>query len=341
MKLETPKTIDALIKYLSEEKNLDINKDLHKLKLMNMGYYHGYKGCRYMGQPSNTIPYTKFDEFDAVYLFDTSLKTLFYPKVMAIETAQKNYVLEVMISRVNSASFLDIYNNLLDNYKLYSTSGKSFPDPKKRKSAEDKYKKELKRRLDLFNRIHKIQTDAYYSDNKIVSHYLQKDVALPIWAIFELISLGEFGHFVSCLNKDCRFNISREFSIRQSDDTNAMLPQRLIYATKDLRNAIAHNEVIFDTRFKRAKIDKQVSSSIENALSVNSLSFETITDYLILLVYQLNLFKFETSEIICFIENYERITEQLYRSVPINIFNKIVHTDSNTKIVELKKFFKF
>lgn len=33
-----------------------------------------------------------------------------------------------------------------------------------------------------------------------------------------------------------------------------MMPQRLIYATKDLRNAIAHNDVIFDTRFRSGKL---------------------------------------------------------------------------------------
>lgn len=34
-------------------------------------------------------------------------------------------------------------------------------------------------------------------------------------------------------------------------NSNAMMPQRLIYAAKDLRNAIAHNDVIFDTCFQQ------------------------------------------------------------------------------------------
>lgn len=44
-----------------------------------------------------------------------------------------------------------------------------------------------------------------------------------------------------------------------------MMPQRLIYATKDLRNAIAHNDVVFDTRFRTGSIDKQVGNAISNA----------------------------------------------------------------------------
>ena len=56
------------------------------------------------------------------------------------------------------------------------------------------------------------------------------------------------------------------------------MPQRLIYATKDLRNAIAHNDVIFDTRFRTGEIDKQVGNAISNTTGVKGLTFETITD---------------------------------------------------------------
>ena len=68
-----------------------------------------------------------------------------------------------------------------------------------------------------------------------------------------------------------------------------MMPQRLIYATKDLRNAIAHNDVVFDTRFKTGNIDNQVSNAISNVTGVKDISFGTITDYLVLLIYQLKL----------------------------------------------------
>ncbi|MFR8260847.1 MAG: Abi family protein [Frisingicoccus sp.] len=43
----------------------------------------------------------------------------------------------------------------------------------------------------------------------MANHYLHKDVSLPIWTTFELLSLGEFGHFVSCLNQNCKADISK------------------------------------------------------------------------------------------------------------------------------------
>lgn len=333
-----PKSIDGLMRYLRDNKSIEISGSLQKRRLMNMGYYHGYKGYRYITSPSNSVTYTKFEELDAIYSFDAHLKALFYPQVMFIETALKNYVLDAIVSETKSASFIDIYNLLLDNYKMFSLSGRTFSSPKDRQKAEDKFKYEIKRRLDLRNRVYKVQTDAYGNGNKIANHYLTRDANLPIWAIFELLSLGEFGHFVSCLNKGCRANISKKIGVRQSDDSNAMMPQRLIYATKDLRNAIAHNDVIFDCRFKSGNIDRQVGNAILNATGVTGLTFETITDYLVLVVYQLKLFKVTKTEMKQLISRFEQVVELLRNNVPASQFNRIIRTDNNSKITQLKKF---
>lgn len=337
MPKKKPKSTNSLMKYLRDNKGISISS-VQKRKLMNMGYYHGYKGYRYISKPSNQIPYTKFDELSAIYDFDAQLKALFYPSVMLIETALKNYVLEVIVDSTSSDSFIDIYNNLLDNYKMYSTTGNIYQTPKARSRAEEKFKKELKRRLDLRNRIYKIHSDAYSNGNKIADHYLSRDTNLPIWATFELLSLGEFGHFVSCLNFQCRQQISKKIGIQQSDDSNAMMPQRLIYATKDLRNSIAHNDVIFDTRFRTNAIDSQVSNTISNATGINNLTFETITDYLILIIYQTKLLGVIKTEMKRIIINFTELTEKLRSSIPINVYNQIIHTDNATKIHCLKKY---
>lgn len=338
MTKKRPKTTDALMRYLREEKGISISGSSQKRKLMNIGYYHGYKGYRYIGKASNSIHYTNFDELMAVYEFDAQLKALFYPYVMQIETALKSYVLEVVVSQVNSDSFIDVYNKLLDNYKAFSTAGSVYSDFKQRKKAEDKFKYELKRRLDLRNRIYKVQTDAFGNGNKIAEHYLNNDMNLPIWAIYELLSLGEFGHFVSCLNFPCRQAISSKLGIRTSDDSNALLPQRLIYVIKDLRNAIAHNDVVFDTRFRTNKIDRQVCNAISNATNVPNLNFETITDYLVLIVYLLSLLRISKNDSKRLISSYIECTERLRKAIPANVYSQIIRTDNSSKVVALRKF---
>jgi hypothetical protein len=40
------------------------------LGLRNMGYYHGYKGYRFINKPVNAIPYSAFEELSAIYDFD-------------------------------------------------------------------------------------------------------------------------------------------------------------------------------------------------------------------------------------------------------------------------------
>lgn len=338
MSKEKPKTTNALMKHLRDDKGMKIKGSSQKRKLKNIGYYHGYKGYRYVRKPSNQITYADFDELLAVHEFDSQIKALLYPSVMFIETALKNYVLDVIVGLTASDSFVEIYNKQLDNYKMFSTTGRTYPDDKKREKAEDTFKKNLKRRLDLRARVYKIQADAYNNGNKIANHYLSKDVSIPIWGIFELFSLGEFGHFVSCLNKNCRTEISKSLGIRQSDDKNAMIPQRLIYATKDLRNSIAHNDVVFDARFRSGDIDKQLRNAISNATGVQSLTFDTITDYIVLIIYQLKLLGVSKTDMKRLVSDYTDSVEKLRQNIPINIFNQIIYTDNRQKMNKLKAF---
>ncbi len=333
-----PKSINELMVYLRDQKNININGTSQKRKLMNIGYYHGYKGYRYIRNPLNKIPYTNFDELSAVYDFDTKLKALFYPNVMLIETALKNYVLEIIIDKINSPNFNDIYDKMLDNYKMFSTIEKKYPNYRSKQKAEEKFKKELKKRLDLRTRINNIQAKAYGNGNKIADHYLSNDKILPIWGIFELLSLGEFGTFVSCMNKQNRKLISIKLGIKQSDDANSMLPQILIFTIKDLRNAIAHNDVIFDTRFKTNNIDKQLGNAIKNSTDISEVNFNTITDYLILIVYQLKLLGITKSELNILINEFENLVQNLRNSIPINIYTQIIYTNHTSKINKLKKF---
>ena len=88
-----PKTLNSLMKHLRDG-GIDISGSGQKRRLKNIGYYHGYKGYRFAGMAANRLPLTDFCQVSALYDFDTQLKALFYSRVMAIETALKNYTLE-------------------------------------------------------------------------------------------------------------------------------------------------------------------------------------------------------------------------------------------------------
>ena len=338
MSTNRPKSIDALMRYLRDQKHIHIAGSYQKRKLMNIGYYHAYKGYRYINAPSNQVLYRSFDELVAVYDFDSQVKSSLYPAVMFIETALKNYVLDAIVTRAHTDSFNDVYISLLDNYKSFSLVGRTFRNPEQRRKAEEKYSKEIKRRLELRNRIYRSQTEAYSKKNRIADHFLSNNRSMPIWATFELLTLGEFGNFVACLNEACRLDISHKLGIRPVDDTSGYLPQRLIFAIRDLRNAIAHNDVVFDARFKTSNIDNQVSNAIKNVSAIGPLSFDTITDWIVLIIYVLKLLKVSKTEMKRLIISFEDSVERLRSSVSTSIFNQIIHTDHQAKMNALKTF---
>jgi abortive infection bacteriophage resistance protein len=317
MSNQKPKTINALMRYLRDEKNIAINGSSQKVKLMNMGYYHGYKGYRFFNKPSNQFSLSDFNQLLSIYEYDAKLKSLFYPQVMLIETALKNYTLEIIIQKTNSAAFQDIYSQLLTNYCDLG--------------GDARVKAQCKR-LKLRDKVHSIQTSAYGNKNQIATHFIDDERSLPIWAIFELMTLGEFGNVIACLRKPYRAEVSQKLGIRQADDVNALLVQNLIYALTDLRNAIAHNNVVFDTRFKTANIRTQVAEAIKSVSGIHGIDFSTITDYLVLIVYFLKMFNIPKTDLRRLISSFIECNEKLRSNTPTSVFNRIIHTDNTNKL---------
>ena len=235
------KSLNALMKYLREVHNIQIEGSSDKQHLKSVGYFHGYKGYRYIKSPTNKITFNTFDEIMAIINFDNKLKALLYPQVMFIETALKSYALEIIIQDGQTENFSKIYSSLMTDYKSYS-------------NQNDNYKNAYKKRLDTYNGIQSSIAKSYASDNNIVSHYFKNDEIIPIWAIFEIITLGEFGNLISTFNVQTRKNISKDIGFNIAFDSNGKLVETIIFTLKDLRNAIAHNNVIFDTRFNKRKI---------------------------------------------------------------------------------------
>lgn len=313
------------MRYLRDRKGISIFGSTQKRKLRNIGYYHGYKGFRFIGKSTNTIPYTDFKELLAIYGFDMRLKSILYPQLMFIETALKNYVLEEILTEGNSDNFNYIYTKLLTDYTR-------FP------AGSSKQKDALKLRLSLRDHVYSCLTREYGNKKEVVQHFYHKDMSVPIWAIFEVLTLGEFGTFFSCLKYSVRRAVSQQLGLYQPADSDAFLTKKIIFAIKELRNAVAHNDVIFDTRFARSKIDGSLSTCLEIQTGIRSITFKSITDYIILVACLLKCFGVPKSDIKHFIAEFQDAIEALRKQIPINLFAKIVPTDTRTKLQSLQKF---
>lgn len=313
------------MKYLREKHNMSIEGSYDKKRLKNIGYYHGYKGYRYIKKPTNRVEFSEFDELVAVIEFDNKVKSLLYPQVMFIETAIKSYALEIIIKEGKSENFSDVYSNLMTDYKSYNGI---------------KYKDAYKKRLDTFNRIQNTIAIKYAADNNIVSHYLKKDESIPIWAILEIITLGEFGNLISTLELNVRRDISRDLGLNVAFDSAGILVQSIIFSLKDLRNAIAHNNMVFDTRFKERNVNKLLIKAIEDDTKVKGLLFNCITDYIILVLYILKKLDKNNKKIVKNINDFIKCAENLEKNIPRSIYDQIILTNDKRKLNDFIKFLK-
>lgn len=234
------KTTDGLMRHLRNT-GIAIAGSSQKRQLINTGYFHGYKGYRFFKDSQNRLPFTSYSEVYATIRYDSALKSIFYAKVMFIETAVKNVALESIIKKANSESIQAMYDKAVSGYKNAPLG-----------STTEQKKKLQQNKLNLQDSIQKNLARAYKAGNPKITHFYNNvgysDV--PIWALFEIMTMGDFGYLLSCLTFDVRDDISHRLGINISCDTERTLIYKYIYTIKDLRNAIAHNAVVFDTRFR-------------------------------------------------------------------------------------------
>ena len=124
--------------------------------MINIGYYHGYRGYRYINNPQHRIKISKFNEIVSIVDFDSKLKSLLYPQIMQIETISKNIVLQLLIEEYKTDEFNEIYENGMTDYR--SVTG-------------NEYKKRMKHRMSVQNNIYSSLSRSYNNNNKIVSHF--------------------------------------------------------------------------------------------------------------------------------------------------------------------------
>lgn len=315
-----PKTLNSLMKHL-RNCGITISGSAQKRKLKNIGYYHGYKGYRFAGNSSNRLPLTKFVQIAALYDFDTRLKALFYPRMMFVETALKNYTLEAVLNDSCSSSFDDVWRKSLTDYQ--NNTGRSY------RSAWER-RQRLRQEIDgIIFRNHK--------DRDVIGHFRDTNKEVPIWAIFEVMTLGNFGSFYDCLDMRVKTAIVQDLGMPTNLDSERRLKD-IIFALKDFRNAIAHNGVVLDVRFKTGSINTGVMQLIKQETGIGGVDFEDVTDYVILLVYLMVQMGYTKTECRQFISGYLSILEQFRSELPFNVYSMIIKTTAPGKITALRHY---
>lgn len=322
------KTTDGLMRHLRTN-GIAISGSTQKQQLINTGYYHGYKGYRFFLFAENRLPFTSYREVYATIQYDSDLKSLFYGKVMFIETAVKNIALQGILENADSENIPDILDRVVSSYNR--TPASFTPDQKKRAQQC---------KLNLQRSIQTSLATAYAKENPKITHFYNDPhySGVPVWAYFETMTMGDLGYLLSCLTFDVRKDISNRIGIDLANDTNCELLFKYIYALKDLRNAVAHNAVIFDTRFRAFAPTKAMKACLRSEVGLPYVNFKTIGDYIILVCYYLKLLHTPKTEIRAFIREFEHITESYRASVDPSVASIVIHPDLSSRMELLKKF---
>jgi len=322
------KKTNALMRHLRYS-GISIQGPKQKRQLINTGYFHGYKGYRFFGNAHRRLPFTSYNEVYSTIQYDSNLKALLYGKMMFIETAVKNIALESILVNANSESIQDMYDKVVSGYNNAPASATT---EQKRKLQQNK--------LNLQNSIQSSLAYAYKKNNPKITHFYNNigysDV--PLWALFEIMTMGDLGYLLSCLTYDVRDDISKSLSLNVSCDTDRQLIYKYIYTLKDLRNAIAHNAVVFDTRFRNIDPTSAMKQCLRLEIGLPYVNFKTIGDYIILMCYYMKLLKVSKTEIKAFIREFEKITDNYRQAVNPNVAAIAIHPDLTSRMNILKNF---
>lgn len=318
------KSTNGLMRHIRENHQIDIKGSRQKQELLNMGYYHGYKAYRFIENKDNIQPYGKFSEIKAVYDFDHELKTLLYPILMNIETSLKNRTIDLLVQ--NSYSDIEfIYDQYLNSYKDYSRNR----DQKKYRQKKLEFNEKMTSTI-VYN----------YKNSTVIQHFINKGIKIPLWAYFEVTTLGEYGQFTECLNEDIRIELLKQIKLYHSGiDPQGKNLKTIIYLINDLRNAVMHNSVIYDCRFKKSNSNKSTNQQISSLTNINNIDFNNITDYIVLLiileskVYQASKTKLRQRK-----RKFMSLKEKLHEEIPSNTYNSIFNTNNNNKLTKLEVY---
>lgn len=321
--MNTPQTINGLMRHLRNDCNIQINGSYQKQQLISYGYYHGYKGYRFIKNRHNQIPYTDFGEIVAVIEYDNKLKAALYSDLMFIETAIKNIVCNESVNGLKLGTFEHVYKERMrdntTNTKLQS--------------------KRLRLRNSVYSKLSTRYRDEEGNDNQMIRHFYNRGEDAPLWVVFEILYLSDLASFFECLNETTRKHIMKQLNMFDvSIDTNRSLLSSMLYTIKSLRNSVAHNNIIFDTRFKDRKISPILKKWIEKETGIQNITLYSLIDYIIIVCCLLKRVDFSSTRAGQLVHTYQKQNQFLQSSVAPTIYAQIIQQNVTQKTTALETY---
>lgn len=225
-------TYDEQIAFLKEKKNLQIQDEEYAKKILfQTGYFpliNGYKEA-YKNPVTNQFQDgVTFEDIYELYQFDNDLRSIFIKYILMVERNIKS-----SLSYHFCLAYGDMQNDYLD-ISHYDYSGKK--------------KIVIQNMLEIMKG--QLRSD---SDYVYIRHYMTKYKYIPLWVLFNVLTIGQLSKIYSCQKGRVQIQVCQDFGPIKINEMTKMLA----VMTK-FRNVCAHNDRLFDFRTKDALCDMKI-----------------------------------------------------------------------------------
>ena len=265
-------------------KGLEVPDEQHIIMLLKEYSYFalvsGYKGLL-KNRDGSYKPHTTIDDIYALYEFDNDLRALVLRYVFIIENHIKSLMSYAFCKEHGDfqQAYLDVtkytYNSLTQN-------GVN----------------------ELVNRLSRI-IGGDMSRHSYIAHHAQVHHNIPLWVLLKALTLGTVSKMYNFFPQNIQQSVSKEFDYVDESDLT-----RMIDMLSRFRNVCAHNERLYDYRYRKRHIsDMDVHGilGIPKAKGIYQKGKNDLFAVVIIFKYLLR-----TEDVERFVDSLERLFEALF-----------------------------
>lgn len=219
------KNLDEQIEILKHRGMIINDEEYAKVVLLRENYFflNGYRHLFMKRREDNDyLDGTTFEELYSLFLFDRSIRNVFFKYLLVIENNLKS-ITSYQLSKKYGYRERDYLN------------AKNFTHhPDKQRQLNDLLKK-MKRQIRVNG-----------SQHTATLHYVSNYGYIPLWILVKVLSFGIVSEMYSVLKAEDQRDIARTYGI-EADDFQTYLPILANY-----RNLCAHEDILFENKTQKA-----------------------------------------------------------------------------------------
>ena len=291
------KNLEEQISILKDKGLIINNEEYAKEILLKENYFflNGYRHLFVEGTKERKyIKGTTFEEVYSLFLFDRTLRNIFFKNLLIIENNLKSIISYQLSKKYGYRE------------KDYLKERNFTNNPNKKRQVKDLLTK-MKRQIRINGREH-----------TATLHYASNYGYIPMWILVKVLSFGIVSEMYSILKEEDQIQIAKIYHL-EKEELISYLPILANY-----RNLCAHEDILFDNRTQKT-IDDTVYHQLLNIIKIDGEYINGKNDlFSLLIVMKFMLSKEEFKNMMLEIENAVLTLDYNIRSIPLEkVLNKM------------------